>query len=97
MALFDGSTFKFSVRMDEGPPIKGTVTIDLKTNSQHGSYSVGDSDRQEFFTGSVRVEGDLWCRKEDVNPERCFSVYTDGGYIYDTDENGVVVSVNQKQ
>ena len=94
MSLYDGSTFKF-YNFTMALPNTSTITLDLKANSQRGTYSYGGGSGD--FSGSIRVIGDQFCHTEGSHPEHCVFVYTDGEDIYEVNAQGVVESKNQKQ
>jgi hypothetical protein len=94
IAALYGGTLKYQ-NFTQAIPFTGSVTFDLKANTEHGTYSTGASSGE--FSGRVRIVGDQWCHQEGTGVEFCVSVYTDGDDIYEVDKYGVVESRNQKQ
>ena len=92
-ALYGGGAIKYQ-NFTQAVPSTGSVTFDLKTNTEHGTYSMGASTGE--FSGRVRIVGDQWCHQEGGGVELCVSIYTDGNDIYEVDKDGVVESLNQK-
>jgi hypothetical protein len=94
VALYDGATIAFN-NFTSKLPLTGTDTYNFAKKSHSGSYSIGG--KRGTFTGQIRVKGDMFCHREGKGKETCSSVYTNGVYIYEVNQKGVVESMNQKQ
>lgn len=92
-ALYGDATIKYQ-NFTQAVPFTGSVTFDLKANTEHGTYTTGASTGE--FSGRVRIVGDQWCHRVGSGVEFCSSVYANGDDIYEVDKYGVV-ELNQKQ
>jgi len=90
VALYDGSTFKYTDFRAENPNT-GTVTFDLKN-----LISSGDDKTYGHFLTALRLDGDQICGKSG-GYEGCAAVYVDNKDIYEVGADGVVRITLEKQ
>lgn len=90
--LYDGKTFRFE-NYTTASLLTGSITHDLKTNTQTGQYiTEGESGT---FEGRGRVKGDKYCYQSSGGRQTCGWVYRDGDTIYEVNGRGIVDMVKR--